>query len=66
MRFFKIPLSPKANNNAFKFNAANLNFEYLLEKIINKIRLQGQEAKRVSWRPIRMKEELSVTGICSF
>lgn len=33
--------------------------------MINKIRLQGQEARRVSWRPTRKKQQLSVTNLCS-
>lgn len=42
-------------NNETHFNKNNK---------INKIRLHGQEARRVSWRPTRMKQQLSVTYFC--
>lgn len=36
-----------------------------MNKTINKIRLHGQEARRVSWRPTRKKQLLSVANSCS-
>lgn len=33
--------------------------------LINKIRLHGQETRRISWRPTRMRQQLTAANFCS-